>query len=463
MTGNIQSGQNLENQYPNKIENPEYRQKLEKWYQKQEKIRLLIILGCLFFLFLSGIGQLFLLDSSFKERFGLDDSDAINFFLSLLVTAALPITTILDESGILDEKIKISLGTIRFSPIIWVILPGDMLLTLQAVLVANQNAKKPDPFLPAIAFVLAAVFSISALYLSKGIVAAARKYMLARKNLQIIRTYGVNPVPLYEDAEQIKLIEETEAAKTEAEQAREKLAEEIAQHEQQLSVQQQQFQEQIKSHEEQQLKQLQERDSELEKYKEKLDEVKQLKTKFDELKTPIIGLLNQVKGFAGIDESIKDFKFPKLEINQPVNGKTIEIPTYYWSWHNSDSSREYLPLQSELSVVGYSLLNAMQQHKKLPRPNVRDYAPKPNLSKCLVLRFQNYGLIVYCRDEEYRQDGEKWDIEAQFLFQSELTEQRKNGYCALEFTAQQIMNNPLAVLTQIEDVINAKNTENESN
>ncbi|MGD1909817.1 MAG: hypothetical protein ACFB2X_02805 [Rivularia sp. (in: cyanobacteria)] len=472
MTDEQPGGQDFEHDYQNLVENPQYREQLQEWYEKEKKLRLIIFFTSVFFLFLSSFGQFGLLDYSFKERLDLTARDKIfavveiKTLLGLLVTAALPITTLIDDLGIFDKKLKISRGCIqiKFSPIIWLLLPGDMLLTFQAVLVANQDAKNPDNFLVIIAFNLAAIFSTSAFYLSKAIASAARKYMLARKNLQIIKVYGINPIPLYKDAEQIKLIEENQAVREEAENTRERLAEEIQNHQQRLEAQQQDFENQrqdfgiqFKSLEEDYTKKLQERESETQKYKNYIDSLNQLRTNFNKVKKPITDLMNKVKELSGIDESIKELTFPKLPTTSTSNGKTVEIPKYYWRWQNSDRSWKDLQLPSELSPVAYSLFNFMEQQQELPPPTVRNYAPREGLKKCLLLDFDIYSVIVFCRDEEYRKDGATWDTQAQLDLKSLLTNYQNRGYSTLEFTPQEIMSNPSTVLEQIKNAIDSKN------
>lgn len=460
----------FEEKYKDYLEKPEYRKQLEEWYQKEKNLRLAIIPVYLFFLGISSFGQFALLDYSFGERLDLSDSDKIfgieiQALLSLLVTAALPITTLVDESEILGERIRIKISLfiiqLKLSPIIWIILPGDVLLTLQAVLVVNNESSKFDYFIPAIAFVLATIFSISALYLTKGIVAAAKKYMSARKNLQIITVYGVNPIPLYKNAEQIKLSEENEVARKDAEQARQQLEEERRQYQHDLGFQQREYEDKIASQQAEHSKELQELEGDLKKYKAHVDSLRQLKTTFNQIKKPIVDLISQSKGmfekFSTLDESLKTFSFPKLEISSDLKGKTVEVPSYYWRWQNSNDSWQDLQLPSELSAVGYSLLSVMQQQQELPSPNIRNYAPREGLLKCLVLDFDNYGVIAYCRDEEYRKDGEKWDTQAQLDFKRKLADHQIYGYCTLEFTAQEIMRDTLRVLEQIKDAINSKN------
>jgi hypothetical protein len=163
-----------------------------------------------------------------------------------------------------------------------------------------------------------------------------------------------------------------------------------------------------------------------------------------------------MKDFAGLDESMKDFKFPSLEISKNDNTKTVEKPIYYFAWQNQDNSWEDLLIPSELTPVGYSFLNAIQQQKVLPPPHIGKYAPRNDLPKCLVLRFDNYGVIVYCRDEEYVKNAVKWDIQAELEFKSKLSEQQNKGYQTLEFTSQQIMSNQVLVIEQIKNAIDSK-------
>jgi hypothetical protein len=447
---------------------------LKKWYEKEKNLKLIIIAGCLFFLCISSFAQLAILDYSFGERLDLSENDKIfgieiKMILSLLVTAALPISTIVDESGIFgkDKKIKISLWNIQFSPIIWILLPGDMLLTLQAVLVATNEPTSSDPFVPVIAFILATIFSTFAFYLSKSIVAATRIYRSAQKNLQIIIVYDFDPVPLYKEAQQIKLIEDKQEAERQAKQAEKRLQEETVQYQQAFELQQTQYEDKLTTQEVEHSQKVQIFERDLKAYKDHLDSLSELKNKFNQVKKPIVDFITQGKTifekFSTIDESIKDFSFPKLEVSTIVNGNTVERPTYYWGCKNSEYSWQEFQLPAELSSVGYSLLNAMEQQKELPPPNVGNYAPREGLSKCLVLGFENYGVMVYCRDEEYRKDGEKWDTQAQLEFKGELGKQQSfHGRCTLEFTPQEIMSKQLKVLEQIKEAINLK-TGRESN
>ncbi|QDL07759.1 hypothetical protein DP113_07430 [Brasilonema octagenarum UFV-E1] len=482
MTVNEPDRQEIEEQYQNYIESPKSRKQLETWY-KQEQIRhrilflmLFIVLCCL------GFGQFAILDYSFGQRLALSDSDKILIFpikgvLSLLVTAALPITTLVDESEILGQRIKMSLFGRKVSPIFFILL-GDVFITFQAVLVGNQNAKYADPYLPAIAFVLAAISSTFAFYLSKGIVAAYRRYMSAREELQIIIIYGINPRPFYKNAEQIRLSEEYEGAVKEAEQKNKEL-EEIKVEKQNLEEQQTQDQEQLKqlqfleAEQVQKIQQLEQKRQELERqisaYKSHADSVSQLKTNFNKVSKLIREFIypgkKMFEDFASLDESIKDLKFPSLEVISSVNGngKVVERPTYYLRWPKSNSSWQDLQLQSELSPVGVNFLSSlstMVQQQELPVPNnIRNYAPRQELAQCLVIDFENYGVIVYCRDEEYRKIGGKWDEQAESDFENKLVNDQIRGYCTLKVTAQEVMRNQSRVLERIKDTINSKTGE----
>lgn len=476
MTFNKPEMLEIEEQHQHYSENSKYRKQLEKWY-REEKIRqrtifliLIIVLCCL------SLGQFAILEHSFEERLDLSDSDKIFIFpiktiLSLLVTAALPITTLVDESEILGQRIKISLSDKQFSPIIWIILPGDVLLTLQAVLTGNQNTEYLDIFIPVIAFALASISSTFAFYLSKAIVAAYKRYVSAREDLQTIITYGINPRPFYKNAEQIKLKEEYDAVVKEAEQTKQDLKN-IKQEKENLEYQQIEDQEklnQLQSLEAeyiQTIQELKQKREELERqisnYKNYADSVSQIKTSFNKVSKPVKELISQGKkmfeDFAGLDESIKDLKFPSLEISSNENGKNkvIERPRYYYLnllWQD-------LQLPSNLSPIGINLLNSLKtivQQQELPVPNnVRNYAPRKELSECLIIDFETCGVIVYCRDEEYRINGEKWNTQAESEFESKLVNDQINGYCTLKFTAQEVMSNQSGVLERIKDAINSK-------
>lgn len=446
--------------YKQEIEEKSKKQ-LEKWYRKQKNIQLLKIMFFLCCLFVSSFAQFAILENSFEVRFDLSNSDKIFVFetkalLSVLITAALPLTTLIDESQMLGKKIKIPLfWGIKISPIIWIILPLDMLLTLQAVLAASNESK--DYWIPIIAFTVATIFSISAFYLSQAIVAVGREFMSAREDLQILTRNGIDPKPLYKDVEHIKLREDYEAASKEADQVKKELEQIVAakQNLESEKVQDREQLQQLQSQQAEKIQKIQELEKKINSYKDHADAISQLKTKFSKVTKPMISLMEKAQEFASVYELSKDLTFPKLEITPDQNGKVVEKPTYYWMRQKSDYSWEDLRLESELSPIGYSFLNAMQQ-KDLPPPNVRNYAPRNGLSKCLVFSFEDYGVIVYCRDEEYRKDGAKWDAQAEIDFQGKLASDQSDGYCTLPFSAQQIMQTQLEVLELIKEQIELK-------
>lgn len=226
--------------YENYIKNPKEREKLEDWYRREKRLQILIILIFSALLIISSFGQFALLDYSFGERLDLSKGDKIfgietKNLISLLVTGALPITSIVDGSGILSKKIKIPLPLTNGLSIIWLVLLGDIFLNFQAVLVSNESGSV-DQLIPVIAFVVAIIFSIASLCLSRGIVAASKKFMAARKNLQILMVYGINPIPLYNNTKQLKLRKEDQAAITEPEQERKIVVEKINQNKEALEL-----------------------------------------------------------------------------------------------------------------------------------------------------------------------------------------------------------------------------------
>jgi hypothetical protein len=210
------------NSYNEPIEIPGYKKlkeldeatisNLKRWYQEaiQRKTAKLICLTL--FLVTSSISQFIILDYSFVISFGLDKNSpdflitAIPiFFIGFLVTAALPITTFVDEFKLLNKSIEINFLGIKFSPIVWIILPCDFLLTFQAIFMIGIEEAKFKWVLSLLAFVIAAIFATAALYVSRGIAASFAQLSEAKKNLQILEAYRVNPVDLYEDIEQIRL------------------------------------------------------------------------------------------------------------------------------------------------------------------------------------------------------------------------------------------------------------------
>jgi uncharacterized caspase-like protein len=150
-----------------------------------------------------------------------------------------------------------------------------------------------------------------------------------------------------------------------------------------------------------------------------------------------------------LDDSVKELNFPqlpKIDISSDSSNEVIEKPTFYWADYDT----------SELSPIGYLLIEAIQK-KHLPKPIAMEYAPKKGLPKCLVLDFNDYNVVVYCRDEEFKGGEQKWNTEDEINFKSRLINQQSmEGIQGLVFTVEEIMNNPLKISAQIKDVIDSK-------
>ncbi|MBW4626756.1 MAG: hypothetical protein KME49_14960 [Brasilonema octagenarum HA4186-MV1] len=165
--------------------------------------------------------------------------------------------------------------------------------------------------------------------------------MSAREDLETVIIYGINPRPFYKNAEQIRLTENYEAAVKEAEHKNKEL-EDIRACKQNLEAQQTQEQEQLKqlqfreAEQIQQIQELEQKRQELERtisaYKSHTDSINKLQNNFYKVSTPIRALISQGKKMfedvASLDESIKDLKFPSLEVIPSVNGngKLVERP-----------------------------------------------------------------------------------------------------------------------------------------
>ena len=416
----------------------------------QEKIsEFKIIRGFFIFaLIVISFSQFFLFDRYLGEKLGLIGETILGFevksLIGLLVTGSLPITSLIDESGILEDKRYILYTKI---PVIYLILSFDLCLTFQAIYLYPPQEK--IPFTAIIAFLIAAVFSITSLSLSRAIVKISKKIESKNKDLNILDIYEVDPDPLYKDVEQIKLREEMDAAIEAAQQARETLEEETNKYREDLQHREFEY-----NQERQKL------EGRIAKYKDHLDSVSDLKKRFNKVKKPIIDLVSQGKGifekFGNLDESIKEFKFPSLAEISEENGEIIEKSTYYWAWKNSDDLQENSELLSKLSPPGRILLQAVEQ-QQLPKPLIRSYAPRDKLSRCLVLDFDNYDVVVYCRDEEFSKEKEQWNDQDELDFKGQLsTQQTSKGICTLVFSPQQIMRSPSGVLEQIQDAINSR-------
>lgn len=70
----------------------------------------------------------------------------------------------------------------------------------------------------------------------------------------------------------------------------------------------------------------------------------------------------------------------------------------------------------------------------------------------MVLRFKDSGVVVYCRDEDYRQ-GVVWIPEDQAAFEEKIVHEQNLGLRVLRFSSQEIMGNPARVLDKISAAI----------
>ena len=112
----------------------EYREQLEERYRNQETTAFVAIFLLTIFLLISSISQFAILDYALENLFNLDDSDQvfnipIKTLISLLVTAFLPVASVIDQSEILPKRLKF-LGI----PLIWFLFFADIHLTLTAML-----------------------------------------------------------------------------------------------------------------------------------------------------------------------------------------------------------------------------------------------------------------------------------------------------------------------------------------
>ena len=432
----------------------EYREQLEERYRNQETTAFVAIFLLTIFLLISSISQFAILDYALENLFNLENSDQvfnipIKTLISLLVTAFLPVASVIDQSEILPKRLKF-LGI----PLIWFLFFADIHLTLTAMLevssLSNSNKILNKILIPVTSFVIAAVLSTSALFVSRAIITLFRKWKKARMDQKTVTIYGIDPKPLYKDVEQIKLSEEKEAARQEAKNAKEELKEEKAKYKEQLTSQETKY-----------TKKIQGLEGKLIHYKEYSDSILEFKNNFNPVKKMIVDFTSQNKSIfdklSGLDESVKELNFPpppKIDISSDSSNEVIEKPTFYWA--DYDKSEENLRLPSELSPVGYILFEAIQK-EHLPKPIVTEYAPKEGLPKCLVLDFDDYSVVVYCRDEEFKGGEQKWNTEDEINFKSRLSNQQSmEGIQGLVFTAEEIMNNPSKISAQIKDVIDSK-------
>ncbi|MGB3492843.1 MAG: hypothetical protein WBA57_08950 [Elainellaceae cyanobacterium] len=197
---------------------------LEQWFldaieRKQTKLKLLFIFLCI-----SSMSQFIIIDFSLALNFGLDKNspdfflDLIPvFFVSCLITAALPVTTFVDEFNLLEQSLIINIFGKRLSPIIWIILPSDFILTFQAIYSIGAENTARSGAVTLLGFLAAAIFSTSSLYVSRGIATSFKQLKEALKHLQVLKTYHVSPIDLYEDVERVELQRKIEQALFKAE------------------------------------------------------------------------------------------------------------------------------------------------------------------------------------------------------------------------------------------------------
>lgn len=441
--------------------------RLEKKYR--DETRLWIILLCLVLLVLLffSFAQFAILDNFFKTTFNIPDRAKVfgiptNNLLGFIATATLPITVLIDESNILNEKLKFILPVVgkNFSTI-WIVFLADLFLTALAFLESNQSRDFNILLNLVTSFMIGASFSTFILYLTKGMTAVGNRASSAWRNLQIVSVYGIDPVP-YGDDEKVRLSTEAEIAREEATKLRQLL-------------------------EESQLKygrDIQELKDKISVYQNHLGSLGKLKDNFKQIKEMFQELTPKsevfFEKFTAIEESISNFITAKLESKEAIerdintiSSRTIiepdipEIPKVDNANTNlpvliepnaiSITNLEFqdvwpnLTLPSEISPIIIGLLNAMER-QNFPVPQVGRYTPKNNLASCTVLKFEAYKIIVYCRDENYIR-GERWDSSDELKFKCKLMQQNIRGFLTLHFTEQELLSNPGNVLEQIKSAI----------
>ena len=461
---------------------------LTQWYKdaierKETKLYLLAV-----FLLISIGSQFLIIDYSLVKNFGLD-KDSPNFWvemgpvilIGMLITAALPVTTFVDEFKLLDHPLTLNIGGKTFSPIIWIILPSDFLLTFQAICVIGWDGAKHPWIITLIGFLVAAIFATSSLYSSRGIAASFRQLNEAKKHLQILKTYGVSPIDLYEDIDKVDLRKKLEMAIQEAENltlGAEKIKNDADQSLSNLEVEKLNL---LKAKQEE-IIQLEER---VKQADEDVESFNKLKTKFNKMRNSIADVLGQgqpiFSKFSELDTSIKDFNFPSVKARTSAVSHQLKNsspppppePKYYIKWQGSDYSWEELELPSKLSLVGRKLLGSLIQDGGLPKPTVSTYSPSDGVAACMILQFEatknddathsvldgemnnvqikpdTYCVKVYCRDEDYG-IGEKWDENHREMLKEKITNEENSGLNILSISSEEIMGNPLRVLEKIE-------------
>lgn len=468
---------------------------LTQWYKdaierKETKLLLLAL-----FLLVSIGSQFLIIDYSLVKNFGLD-KDSPNFWVEMgpviligsLITAALPVTTFVDEFKLLDHPLTLNIGGKAFSPITWIILPSDFILTFQAICVIGWDGAKHSWIITLIGFLVAAIFVTSSLYSSRGIAASFRQLNEAKEHLHILKTYGVSPIDLYKDVEKVDLRKKLEMAIQEAEDLKleaEKIKNDANQSLSNLEVEKLDL---LRAKQEE-IIQLEQR---VKQADEDIDSFNKLKTKFNKMRNSIADVLGQgqpiFSKFSELDTSIKDLNFPSVKARtsavsrQPKNSTPPPPPPepkYYIKWQGSDYSWEELELPPKLSLVGRKLLGSLIQKGNLPKPTVSTYSPSSGVAECMVLQFEaiidsplpknddainllpddemnnlqvktdTYRVKVYCRDEDYG-IGTKWDESDREILREKITNEESSGSSILSISSEEIMGNPGRVLEKIE-------------
>jgi hypothetical protein len=383
------------------------REELKERYQNEERTAFFTICLLIAFLLIFSISQFGILEYALEIIFNLyGDEQIFNIpiktLISLLVTAFLPVASTIDESGILLKRLKI-LGI----PSIWFLFSADICLTFIALFkfssrsVSDSISVSQDIWIPPVTcFLISAVLSTVALFVTRTIVRLFRQWKEARTNQQIVNIDGMK--------ENIKELE-----------------------------------------------------NKLSNYKKYSDSIFELEKNFNPVKKLIVDCASQSQNIfeklSSLDESVKEFNFPKppqIDISSDSSNEVIEKPTYYWK--DNGKLQYYVRQPSELSPAGSLLFEAIEK-ENLPEPIVDKYAPKEGLPECLVLYFRVHKVVVYCRDEKFKGEEQKWNTEDEINFQSKVShEQSMKGIQSLVFTTEEIMNNPSKISAQIKDVIYSK-------
>ncbi|HEY9849940.1 MAG TPA: hypothetical protein V6D28_10815 [Leptolyngbyaceae cyanobacterium] len=451
--------------------------RLEKKYQDETRLWLILLSLVFVVLLFFSFAQFAILDNFFKTTFDIPDRAKVfgiptNNLLGFIATATLPITVLIDESNILNEKVKLILPFIsnRLSTI-WIVFIADLLLTSLAFWQSNQSREFSILLNLFTSFMIGASFSTFILYLTKGITAVGTKAGNAWRNWQIVSVYGIDPVP-YGDDEKVRLSTEAEMAREEVKNLQEKLQGNNLKYDREIQI----------------LK------DKITTYENYLGSLVQLKENFHQFKAMFQDMAPKSQAFfdkfSAIEESISNFIMPKFETKfeiketpekkddnaNPVVYKTttasdVPEPTsksnspevektnlalihqtnhpitrlqYQNQWHN-------LTLPSDISPLVSNLLKAMEQ-ENFPVPNVVKYIPRNNVGSCTVLEFEPYKIVVYCRDENYMR-GETWTGSDELKFKCKLIQQTTRGFVTLSFNEEELITDISSILEQIKSAI----------